>query len=306
MARWLDNHNPASKSHRLHLKNLFIYPTKLGWAFLGLAVIIWLLGTNYQNNLILALSYFQVSLFTVSILRTYYNLSGLKITFLSAHNVFCGESAEVRFAFENAGNRKSNHIWVYFDDRIINTFEFPAGEVHREVIMHPTSKRGKQKLRRLRLESRYPMGLIKCGSWLRFDDSFLVYPSMKKCVLPVSLQPNEASGEYRMAVEPNEFYGFKNYAPGAPLSSIAWKQWARDRGLLTISYANQCGDNVDLSWDEFFRGDKELALSQLSYWIVTLFEQGEAFTVNLRSRVIPVGVTESDLTAALSELALFK
>lgn len=304
MERWLDQHNPAGRSHYLHLKNLFIYPTKLGWAFLFLAFIIWLLGTNYQNNLILALAYFQLSLFTVCILLTYHNLSGLKITFLNAQNVYSEETATIQFSVECMGNKNANYVSIYFQYLRRNIFDFYSGEIHYESLLHPTGVRGKQDVVRLRVESRFPMGLIKCGSWLRFDSSFLVYPKAEVCEFPDAAIEQQEAGEYQVTRERQEFYGFRSYAPGDNLSAVAWKQWAKGRGLMSVTYANPESPLMDLSWSQFFKGDKEKALSHLCYWVTYLHEQGEVFYLVLPDQKLKIDGTDTMLHRALSALAL--
>lgn len=304
MVAWLDNNNPAGPDHRLHLKNLFIYPTRLGWSFLVLAAIVWLLGTNYQNNLILALSYFQISIFTVCILHTYHNLSGLKICYLSAQNVHCGESSNIKFSFECSGKKSVNHVIIYFAYELKNTFDFKHGEVHCETVLHPTHRRGRHELLRLRVESRFPMGLIKCGSWLRFDSTFLAYPKEQACDFPALSAHQQETGEYQVTRERQEFYGFRSYAPGDTMSAIAWKQWAKGRGLLSITYANPDSPLVDLGWDQFYSGDKEQALSELCYWTRRLHEQGDTYYLVLPNQKIKIDASDASLERALSALAL--
>ena len=55
--RWLAKRIPSQKEHRLNSSNILIYPTRFGLGYLAIVMLIFLLGTNYQNNIILLLSY---------------------------------------------------------------------------------------------------------------------------------------------------------------------------------------------------------------------------------------------------------
>jgi len=89
---FVDKRVPPGSSHGLNRKNLYTFPTPMGFAYLLLGLLIWLLGTNYQNNLILSLSYLMLSLFVVVILHSYFNLAGLIIEFKSVEPCFSKEA----------------------------------------------------------------------------------------------------------------------------------------------------------------------------------------------------------------------
>ena len=90
---WLERRIPPSETVYLDHRRIFIFPTFNGLMFLGVSVILFLAGINYQNNLMLALSFLLVSLFITSIFSTYRNLSGLRLENAGSSPVFVGESA---------------------------------------------------------------------------------------------------------------------------------------------------------------------------------------------------------------------
>ena len=81
----------------LNRKNLYTFPNFTGLIYLLITAVIWLLGTNYQNNLILGLSYLLVSIFVVGILHAFANLAGISIRFVGARPAFAGEPVGCRF-----------------------------------------------------------------------------------------------------------------------------------------------------------------------------------------------------------------
>lgn len=303
--RWVDSQNPISDRHSLHLKNLYIYPTKMGWSFLCLAILIWLLGTNYQNNLILALAYFQISLLVVCILHTFQNLANVTVHLLHVERVFAGEHATVLMRFTCVRRKGIHHVEVFFDGDMKNTFDFPSMGDYEERVSIRTNERGWLTLPRLRVESVFPMGLFKCGTWLRFETQVLVYPKLVPCALPnVHGAGDAASTEVTVTSDQQEFYGFRRYNHGEPLSSIAWKQYARGKGLLAFEYAEDKGDIPQLTWSDFYQGDRELAVSSLCFWVLEWSEQGKCFGVVIDNETFVVE-QQDDVDRVLRYLALF-
>ena len=87
--RWLKKRMPAASTQALSNKNVFIFPTPFGFAYLAFLLLLFLLGTNYQNNVIILLSYMMVSLFVTCMLHSFFNLSGI---------TFCIEEQGVAYA----------------------------------------------------------------------------------------------------------------------------------------------------------------------------------------------------------------
>ena len=69
--RWLSRRLPRSGRVVLNQKRIFIFPTGYGFFYLLVASLLFIGGINYENNLILALSFLLASLFLVAILHTY-------------------------------------------------------------------------------------------------------------------------------------------------------------------------------------------------------------------------------------------
>ena len=80
--RWVRRRLQPARSHRLNQRKLFIFPSAAGFGFLFLNILLWLTGTNYENNLILGLAFFQLALFVICIHHTFFNLSGLQLEVL--------------------------------------------------------------------------------------------------------------------------------------------------------------------------------------------------------------------------------
>lgn len=304
---WIDRRQPRSAQHRLHRKNLYIFPTLTGFAYLFLALIIWLLGTNYQNNLILALAYMQVSIFVMTILNTYHNLAGLRVEFVSAEEGFGGEKIAFRLLFRSNNAKGTHYVTAHWIGNSPVILDFESQQDHLENVYAQADARGWLKPRRLLLQSTFPMGLLRCWTWLSFDAQALVYPTPVAGDLPVGIyEGDEEQGRHLQSRQGDEFAGFREYKPGDSPKQIAWKQYARDRGLWSKEYRDATTSRTWLQWSDFYRGDQELALSQMCYWVIELTQRQTEFGMRLPGFELAPGEGLDHRKRALQALALFE
>ena len=66
-------------------------------------LLMWLLGTNYDNNLILALAFLLGSILITCILHTHASLAGLKVELMQIQEGFVGDELPSESAFEQSG-----------------------------------------------------------------------------------------------------------------------------------------------------------------------------------------------------------
>ena len=90
---WALRRSPRVHQLTLSQKRIYIMPSVAGFMFVALLLVLLLLGINYQNNLAYGATFLLSSLFVVTIIHTYANLSGITITFLKGHHCFAGEAA---------------------------------------------------------------------------------------------------------------------------------------------------------------------------------------------------------------------
>ena len=303
---WIDRRQPPANRHVLHRRNLYIFPSLTGFAYLFLVIIIWLLGTNYQNNLILALAYMQISIFVLTILNTYNNMAGLRVEFIGAEEGFVGDKLAFRIAFSSNNRRGAHYIAAQWLDCPPVILDFDPGEEHIESVYAEGRQRGWLHPRRLLLKSTFPMGLLRCWTWLNFDAATLVYPAPVSSELPPDVISGDEEEGWNMRLHRgDEFAGLRQYKPGDSPRHIAWKQYARDRGLWSKEYGIPTTSRTWLQWTDFFRGDVEIALSQMCYWVEKLTEQKSAFGVCLPGTELPADIGDEHRKRALRTLASF-
>lgn len=303
---YLDRKHPPTHSHVLNRKRLYIFFTHKGWIYLAVDVVLWLLGTNYQNNLVLALAFFMASLLVVCILHTYANLSTLRIVGKGASYVFAGTPVEFMFALSTQRQSAEN-----LELRFKGASESYSGLVldygEEAVVKVPmqTTRRGWLKPGRLLIESEYPLGLLRCWTWLRFDLQALVYPEPLAVAEPSSSLVEEG-GEHERPIKGGEDYsGLSEYRPGDSLKHVAWKVYARGGGMHTKEFSQNVSREIWLDLQTVSGADLEEKLSGLCYWALEYERREENYGLNLPGVHIPPSRGEAHLHQVLSALACF-
>ncbi len=276
--RWIDKRLPPRHSVRLNRTNIFIFPSKAGFSFLFMICLLWLIGINYENNLVLALTFLLISLFVVSILHTYSNLAGLQVTAVRTKPVVAGENAPFELLLQRNNERVYENLllsWNNMPPQIVNLTDTAQQKV---TLYLQSRQRGWLNPGRLWVRTYYPLGLLRAWTRLDLKMACLIYPKPEAAgPLPFSQSGQGEGGmSYRSGAE--DFYGLKAYQKGDSLRHVAWKQFARGQGLHTKEYASEVDRKLWLDWDYLAGLSRESRLSRLCYWVLkaeqTEFEYG--------------------------------
>ena len=302
---WLDRRIPLQKTINLNQRSIFVFLSIPGRWFAGLLLVMLVAAINYQNNMMFALVFLLASVFIITILHTFANLSGLTVSSGKPTAVFAGDTAE----FEIVLARKNDA--AYFDIQL----SWPESETcllslisnsSEVAYLHvPVKQRGWYRPPRLLVETFYPLGLLRCWSWLALDVKVLVYPQPQACPLPVAgVESDEGEGELAAVVGSDEFHEFKSYQLGDPLKHVFWKGYAKGQTLQTKQFAAYRDRRLWLNVDDF-AGDLEQRLSQLCYWVIKLEQSDEDYGLKLGNISIDPSHGEQHQQRLLKALALF-
>jgi uncharacterized protein (DUF58 family) len=303
--RWAAKRAPRAAKVILKHRTIYVFPGRQGLGFLILLLLIWVLGTNYQNNLVLALSFFLTSLMVVSVIHAFKNLLGLTLEPAAVQQAFVGDP--VAFDIELSSQYNQGHHGLLFSlaDEEPVLIDIAPGHQAMLRLDLPAKRRGWVKLPRVTLKSYFPLGLIRAWAYVELDHRALVFPKPVETNHP-PLGPGTVSEGAQLAqARGDEFQGFQTYQPGSPLSQIAWKQFARGAGLHLKDYRALQSQQMWLDWQYLKVQDTELGLSQLSYWVHFFAEHNLEFGLRLPGQTIPMGGGDLHRLEALSALALF-
>lgn len=305
MRAWvLRRHRPVH-SLTLTQSRIYMLPTRAGIWFLVTALIILLLGINYENNLVYGASFLLLALFVLSILHTYSNLAGLSITALSARPCPVGEQTEFELLLRAGSRRDYEAIMLSWVDHPPVNCDLIGDSERRVRLYAEAPARGWWRPGALLIETLYPLGLLRAWTWLETDLRALAWPRP----LPSESLPDgsghDGRGELLLGRGSEDFLGLEDYQRGMSPRQIAWKQLAAGQGL----YAKQYGDHADrqlwLDWQLWPELDVESRLSRLCYWTLKLARERVEYGLRLPGVEIAPGKGERHRLHVLHALALY-
>lgn len=314
--RLIEKRSPKSNQHQLGHKNIYVFPTARGFVFLFLTMILWLIGTNYQNNLILAMMFLLISIFVVSIYHTFHNISRLKVQYHGCDDVFAGGEAYFSFAVSSGKSRWSNGLifsWYKTLKKLKSTQEKESAvidvpfEDEQTIVIVPlvTSSRGELRPKRMLVESYFPLGIIRCWSWLTWDVSTIVYPAPKQHSRIPTIVADDLGDGLHPTRGGEDFSGLKDYQPGDTIKHIAWKVYARGKGLYKKEFDQNVSTEHWLVFDSLDGLTTEERLSDMCFWALFFSQKDDVFGVKLNGKTIPPNKGDDHLRHVLHALACF-
>lgn len=304
---WMQRRIPQAGEVTLNQRRIFVFPSKAGFAFLCLVIGLLLGGINYENNMLFTLAFLLLSLFVVSILHTYSNLSGLTVKCGAAQPSFVGDFAEFKVRLSRDGQRSYEGLQLQWpqSDRVFASLN--KGKHKRVSLFVPTQSRGVLKVGRLLLETYYPLGLIRAWTWLDFNARCMVYPKpMISNVLKQSLTINPDGRRLINEAGTDDFAGFQDYRPGDSLKQVAWKQVAKGLPLMTRHYESPADQQLWVDWHDFDGLDTEQRLSSMCYLVLYAEQRNLEFGLRLPGLELPPLSTPLHKLQCLQALALFR
>lgn len=305
VASWLNRRIPPSQQLYLNHKNLFILPSRFGWVFLSMAVTLLLLGNNYQNNLILGLGLWLLSLMFICLLLCHRNLSGLTVTAIENAEGFCHQGLELHLVVESTLRGRGLNISSHYPDwRGTQSWRYTAPDL---TISLQAPHRGQFPLPRLCLESFYPLGLFRCWTLADFDRQAIAYPKPLSGFACPYMESSSTTDSAQVApvganTDP-QFAGLVAHQPGASLSRVAWKQLAAGRGWQQKLFIDEGLGVSVLAEQALMHLPREQRLSILADWLVLLTQSQQAVGLVLLHAQLPAGRGSEHLKLALRLLA---
>jgi len=304
--RWLKRRIPPASQHKLSNRNIFIMPTRFGFIYLVFVVVLFLLATNYQNNIIMLLSYLMASVFITTMMHSFFNLSAIE---LSADKKAAGYAkTNISFPIKILSPSRRLDLHFCFDDQ--QAFHLPQcdqGEQTIYVSCH-YDNRGIYYPGRLKVWSEYSLGLFITWTRIDFGNQCNVYPE----AIPLNIHQRNFSGVIKESamVENNksgidDFFELKTHISGEPLSRIAWKQFARGQGRLTKHYHEQQGTTCWLKITDMPNQGVEKQLQYLCFLINEYNHLGQVFGLDLGQNTISPSQGEHHFKQCLMALAIY-
>ena len=281
---WLDyfSRHPITPTTTVVLNRhqIFILPTRVGFGFVLMLLVMLAGSMNYNNNMGYMLTFLLGSLAMVSMLHTQRNLLGLCVTVGKVKPLFAGETAQFELWLDNReqGARyslmwQSRFAWQVGSNCQTDlklTADVPANQLINLIIPILSTKRGRLFLGSITVYSCFPVGLFYAWAPIHLDISAIVYPKpLGKPQLPRDKTPQNREGGYFCEGSGEDFIGYRGYRLGDSPRHIDWKAVARGQDWLIKQFGGMGTTILWLSWDEVNSlDDLEARLSQLCLWIL--------------------------------------
>lgn len=303
--RWLLKRLPPGPSMRLDQRRIFIMPTPVGMTFLLALLLMLIAAINYQNSLAYALTFLLGSVYLLAILHTWRNLAGLVLQAGGSPAVFLGEQARFRVRLESAG-RQYQAVALGWPGNGLLKVDVPAAGTCEVDLSLPTRQRGWLQPGRLRVESRFPLGILVAWSWVDLQLAALVYPQPAAGELPQggALAEESLEGSHAAGLGIDDYRGLKPWQSGDSRQRLHWKAYSRGQGLLVKDFVALAGQEPLLDFDAL-EGETEARLSRLCYWVVELSAHQQPFVLRIGAAMIGPDHGSEHCHHCLRELALF-
>jgi len=305
---WFENRLPVSDSHTLTQGNIYIVPTKAGFAFALTLLMMLVASINYQLNLGYLLTFLLAGSALVSMHLTHGTLRGLTLRVKPLAAVFLGDSAEVEVVLNSPGAMRHG-IGLAVSRTRPRSFawcDVPAeGSASARVRFMP-EHRGLARVPTLLAETRFPLGLFRAWTLWRPAAQVLVYPKPEDPPVPLPAgQAVSGATHSARATEGGEFDGVRSYRRGDALRRIVWKKAAKTGELVSRDTSETANRELWLEFDRAGLAQDEARLSRLAAWTLAAERSGIAFGLRLPGRELLPAQGEAQRRAALEALALW-
>jgi len=288
---------------------VYILPTRFGYAFAFMALIMLLGSMNYSNSMGFALTFLLGGLGLVCMHHTHGNLVNLQMRSGRSQPVFCGEVAHFEVLVDNpaAAPRYSLMLTWPKDTQPAITTDCEAQSTVSLLLTLPAVRRGWLPAGVFSLSTDFPLGLFRAWTWAELEIACLVYPKPAppgRHPPPMAgasgLKPSNASGQ-------DEFAGLRPYQRGDALKSVHWKSLPKSPDAPMVKQFTELLDKeLWLDWDALADLELEARLSQLTRWVLDAEDQNSAYGLRLPGTVIPPSRGEHHQHDCLRTLALFR
>ncbi|WP_310737539.1 DUF58 domain-containing protein [Inhella gelatinilytica] len=311
---WLSARHPAQDDWRLSQRHLYIVPTRIGVAFLLTQAVLLVASINDQLSLGYALTFLLCGAGLASMLTTHGNLSDLHWSLQPLEGGHADADLPVVLRVHNPGRARFgvgirwaeavNAPWAWVD--------VPA-QSHAEVhLSWRAANRGRHPLPRLRIETRFPLGLFVAWSYWQPASRQWVYPAVETpCPpLPTDLTGTESSpARGHGHTQDEELHQLRAWQTGDRLRDVLWKREAQSsdpEGPLWVA-ERRAAQASRLHWLDAAHTqglDPERRWQRLAAWVVAVDATGQDWGLRLGSDELPPAQGSEQRRQALERLAL--
>lgn len=294
-----------------------IRPTREGWGFLSLTLLLGLAAFNTGNNLLYLLVSTLLGLIVASGILSEQSMRGLRLARVNPSEIFAGQPALFGVVLTNVKRKRSSYSVVLESPRIgapgVQVSYLPVLKPGQEALVtfeEQFSRRGRQRLPGVRIMTRFPFGLFLKASWPLASQEVLVYPEVRP------LRPEDLFGLGGGGNEPErqighgaELHNLREYHWGDDPRLIHWRSSAKAGALMIRELEAEIALSVRLLLERtqgpIEPEGLEVALSRAASLAAHLIGEGARVELAGPGPHVPLGVGPAQLRRIFEALALF-
>jgi uncharacterized protein (DUF58 family) len=297
----------------LHQRRVYIVPTHPGLLFCVMLMTLFIASINYNLSLGFGFTFLIAGCALIDMYLTFRNLAHLHLAAGRVAPVFAGEIAQFELHLINRRKHDRYAIWLDFvaDDRpdLAQATDVAGNARSTVVLSTPAAERGWLQAPRVRLQTRFPLGLLRAWSYWMPDAKVLVYPCPEEDAPPLpyaGVEKNEGHGPAGQ----DDFAGIRGYQAGDSLKRLAWRQIARidagSGGLVSKHFEGGAATEIAIDFAQLpYHLDIEARLSRMTRWVIEAEAHGMAYGFRLGEVHLPAAHGPAHRDACLHALALY-
>lgn len=305
---WFEARLQPQDALTLGQRNVYILPTKAGWAFCGTLAVMLLASINYQLNLGYALTFLLGGAALASMHQTHANLRGLTLQLKAPQPVFAGEPATIEIVVSSPGRaRPGVGLGVVAQQRRgMAWVDVPAHGGAPARLRFVPAGRGRHRLPTLMADTHFPLGLFRAWTVWRPAAAVLVYPAPEHPAQPLPPAHADAGADRPLRRGAgSEFDGVRAWRRGDTLRQVVWKKFARSGELVSRDTQASSAHALWLDFAAAGAPDAEARLRRLAAWVLAADAQGQPFGLRLPGSEIAAAGGDAQRRLALEALALW-
>lgn len=291
----------------LNPKKTYILPTRFGYLFILLLLIMLIGSVNYNNNLGFLLTFLLSSMCIVSLYYTNSNIKGIRFVSVRAEPVFAGDPAMFELAVQVTGSDRFSVYFHFSDQPDLFSETLNATENNRIRRSKATVRRGIFKPGDITVSTVYPFGIFRAWSTISLNLKCHVYPKPIFSSIGFQAGYSEQNGNVtpsRSGAE--DFQGLSEYQPGDSLQHVSWKKLSAGQGLLTKKFDGSIGNSIMIDWFSLPTQNIETKLSILCGMILKAHRMNLEYGLRLPGTTINPGSGNQHRHRCLQHLSLFQ
>src|SRR4051812_3740840 len=222
-ARWVRRrHGDDRLPTAVVARRVYILPTRAGFAFAALVLVMLLAGLNYSNSVALIFTFVLGGFGLIAMHLCHRNLVGLSLRDVASRNAFAGEHGGVRLTLDNGADTPRIGIEAATDVAERVTLDVAAGGSARADLSLPLERRGRVSVDRIKLSTAFPFGLFRAWSYVHLRIDVIAWPVPRGRREPPTEAATGGDAPSVQRFGDEEWAGLREFRDGDSPRQVAW------------------------------------------------------------------------------------